>query len=468
MKYGTALVALAVGLASARDVPTYSLRATKREVPQEHSHEAVLRACNVALKLNNPLNILDCVFPLLGNAAAANGAGDVTADRLDCLQQIVADQALTNAKAANDLDLATNAILFRALERNTLSVGEASPLCNETPVNAELLNIAQHQDPASAEAANNAQVELEVAKALFSIGADPLIALQSGTFAPGEIGDPTAAGNTCNDENDAIGCIISQNLLVPAVSEADILAAVGDQEVCEPVVDDEPAVEEPPVVDDGAAEEEVCEPVVDDGNNNGGGNDDNAEVPTGTVNVQTFTGALGGPAPAVISDPASNRPFSVNGNTFLNAGAAIQRSCAIQKNACANAANSGQIQGGAGQCDQQESQCLAAASRRKARRSTVGRRQNVLDFGSCGSPAIQFAAGLDGRQEESFQPVNAADFSHGSALNINIISSFVCQRLDSSCKASPETVEACEEGAQAASQAEGAQAASVFNAALGL
>ncbi|KAK4200969.1 hypothetical protein QBC40DRAFT_199216 [Triangularia verruculosa] len=373
MKYGTALVALAVGLASARDVPSYSLRATKREVPQEHSHEAVLRACNVALKLNNPLNILDCVFPLLGNAAAANGAGDVTADRLDCLQQIVADQALTNAKAANDLDLATNAILFRALERNTLSVGEASPLCNETPVNTELLNINQHQDPASAEAVNNAEVELEVAKALFSIGADPLIALQSGTFAPGEIGDPTAAGNTCNDENDAIGCIISQNLLVPAVSEADILAAVGGQEVCEPVVDDEPAVEEPvegPVEGD---DEEACEPVVEDPP----AEVEEPEVPTGTVNVQTFTGALGGPAPAVISDPASNRPFSVNGNTFLQAGAAIQRSCAIQKNACANAANSGQIQGGTRQCDQQESACLAA-SRRKARRSFHGRRQNVL------------------------------------------------------------------------------------------
>ncbi|KAK0663033.1 hypothetical protein QBC41DRAFT_340504 [Cercophora samala] len=468
MKYGTALVAIAVGLASARDVPSYSLKATKREVPQEHSHEAVLRACNVALKLNNPNNILDCVFPLLGNAAAANGAGDIAADRLDCLQQIVADQALTNAKAANDLDLAINAILFRALERNTLSVGEASPLCNETPVNAELLNINQHQDPASAEAANNAQVELEVAKALFSIGADPLIALQSGTFAPGEIGDPTAAGNTCNDENDAIGCIISQNLLVPAVSEADILAAVGDEEICEPVVEDDPVVEEP-VVEEPVVEDEVCEPVVDDEEPvvEEPPAVEEPEVPTGTVNVQTFTGALGGPAPAVISDPASNRPFSVNGNTFLQAGAAIQRSCAIQKNACANAANAGQIQGGTGQCDQQESACLSA-SRRRARRSTNGRRQNVLDFGSCGSPAIQFAAGLDGRQEESFQPVNAADFSHGSALNVDIISFFVCQRLDSACKASAETIEACEEGARAASQAEGAQAASVFNAALGL
>jgi len=188
MKYGSAIVALA-GMASAREVSLYSRApSAKREVPQEHSHEAVLRATNTALKLDNPLNIVDAVFSLLGNAAAANGAGDVTDDRLDCLQQIIADQALTNAKAAGDLDLATNAILFRALERNTLTVGGTSALCNETPVNAELANIQQHQDPASTGAADiNKNVEIETAKALASIGADPLLALQSGTFAPGQV-----------------------------------------------------------------------------------------------------------------------------------------------------------------------------------------------------------------------------------------------------------------------------------------
>ncbi|KAK4161055.1 hypothetical protein QBC43DRAFT_218502 [Cladorrhinum sp. PSN259] len=387
MKYTSAILAVA-GLASARDVSLSSRASSinKREVPQEHCHEFTLRATNVALKLNNPLNIVDAVFSLLGNAAAANGAGDVTDDRLDCLQQIIADQALTNAKAANDIDAAAQAILFRALERNTLTVGEASALCNETPVNAELAKIQQHQDPASPNAAEiNKNVELEVAKALASIGADPLLALQSGTFAPGEIGDPTAAGNTCNDETDPIGCIISQNLLTPIATEAEILAAAAE------------------VTGGGAADnqndEQACEVVVDNGNNNNdnnnnnGGNDNNAgnnnnnnnnggnnnnnnagnETPTGTVNVQTFAGALGGPAPPVISS-ASARPFEVNGNTFLQAGAAIQRSCAIQKNACSNAANSGQIQGGTQQCDAQEDQCRQAASLRRARRGVSERR----------------------------------------------------------------------------------------------
>ena len=186
MKYDVALVAALAGIASARDIPIYSRKVVgKREVPQEHSHEGILRAANDALKLDNPLEIQDAVFSLLGNAAAALGAPNV--ENLDCLQQIVADQALTNAKAAGDLEAAANAILFRALEKNTLTVGEASPLCDEVPVNAELVGIQQHQDPASPEAAGNADIELAVAIALASIGADPLLALNTATFPPGEV-----------------------------------------------------------------------------------------------------------------------------------------------------------------------------------------------------------------------------------------------------------------------------------------
>lgn len=184
MKYGTALITLA-GLTSAREIGLYTRKVSKREVPQEHSHEPILRAVNTALQLNNPLEIQDTVFALLGNAAAADGAPNVA--NLDCLQQIIADQAFTNAKAAGDVDAQAQAILFRALERNTGSVGLASVLCNETAVNPEIANIQQHQDPASPEAAGNADIELEVAKSLASIGADPLLALNSATFPPGEV-----------------------------------------------------------------------------------------------------------------------------------------------------------------------------------------------------------------------------------------------------------------------------------------
>jgi hypothetical protein len=86
--------------------------------------------------------------------------------------------------------------------------------------------LSQHQDPASSNAASiNKQIALNLAVQIASIGGDPLDAIKSGTFAPGKIGDPTAKGNTCDDANDPVGCIFTQNLLVPDVTEAEINAA---------------------------------------------------------------------------------------------------------------------------------------------------------------------------------------------------------------------------------------------------
>lgn len=84
-------------------------------------------------------------------------------------------------------------------------------------------------------------------------------------------------------------------------------------------------------------------------------------------NVQTFTGSLGGAAPPVSEDDASARPFSVDGATFLKKGAALQRSCSIQHNACASAANGGSADFDIGDCDQQRMcflPCLAFFQRK--------------------------------------------------------------------------------------------------------
>lgn len=91
----------------------------RREVPQEHSHNQILATVRTSLNTNNPAKIQDPVFGLLGNAvsfdgnctrttteltrphqAAKQGAGGIT--DTDCLQQATADQAFTNAKAADD------------------------------------------------------------------------------------------------------------------------------------------------------------------------------------------------------------------------------------------------------------------------------------------------------------------------------------------------------------------------------
>ncbi|EIM81608.1 uncharacterized protein STEHIDRAFT_66245 [Stereum hirsutum FP-91666 SS1] len=195
----------------------------RREVPQEHSHEKILTAVRTSLNTNNPQGIVDPVFALLGDAAAAAGLGQTTDP--DCLQQATADQAFTNAKAANDVDGMVNALIYRALERNSGAVGQLSANCTSvTAVNPEIAALSQHQDPAADGAtANNKAVTLALAQQIAAVGGDPTLALESGTFAPGTIGDPTAAGNTCDDANDTEGCIFSQNLLVDDVTAGMLL-----------------------------------------------------------------------------------------------------------------------------------------------------------------------------------------------------------------------------------------------------
>ncbi|KAI0120349.1 hypothetical protein F4776DRAFT_250823 [Hypoxylon sp. NC0597] len=437
----------------------------RREVPQEHSHNKFLTGVGEALNLNNVDQVQDPVFALLGNAAAAQGAGLV--EDLDCLQQRVADQAFTNAKEAGDVDGMANALIFRALERNTGSVGLASALCeSETAKNPEIAAIQQHQDPASeGAAALNKQITLDLAVQLASIGADPQLALQSGTFAPGEVGDPTGAGNTCDTEDDAEGCIFTQNLLVEDATADEIDAAVaaaggsanagnannnanaGDaaDDACE---------------DDGAADNGAAAGNAADNNNNANGNANANEGATATtgVNVNAFTGSVGSAPVPVISSNA-DKPFSVNGAEFLNQGAAIQRACDVQKNACANAANGGDASISVADCDAQQQQCVAQNAKK--------RRQSV-DTGACGSPAISFGQQDDRGDEDAFAPVNTADFNHGSALKPAVITDFICSQLASKCQASDATVAQCQEGADAANSLDGQAAADAFNAALGV
>jgi len=54
-------------------IPRAMLRG--REVPQEHSHNRFLDGVRVNLNIDNPAKIQDPVFGLLGDAAAAAGAG---------------------------------------------------------------------------------------------------------------------------------------------------------------------------------------------------------------------------------------------------------------------------------------------------------------------------------------------------------------------------------------------------------
>lgn len=110
----------------------------------EHSHEPFLTSVRTSLNLNNPDQIVDPVFALLGNAAASKGLGKITDP--DCLQQATADQAFTNAKAAGDVQGMVDALIYRALERNSGTVGGTTAQCTSIKaVNPEIAAIQQHQ-----------------------------------------------------------------------------------------------------------------------------------------------------------------------------------------------------------------------------------------------------------------------------------------------------------------------------------
>jgi len=360
----------------------------KREVPQEHSHEPIITSVRTSLNLNNPDNIKDPIFALLGDAAAAQGAGDIT--DLSCLQQAVADQAFTNAKAANDVAGMTNALIFRALERNTGKVGLASALCNQTATNPEIAALTQHQDPASSgAAATNKAIALALAQQIHNIGGDPTDAIKSGTFAPGNVNDPTGAGNTCDDANDPNGCIFTQNLLVPDVTDDEINAAIGggaDASATDSAAEatatvdatitaadstatavDAAATCAPPVtvtVSAAAATATADATVTDAATIAATATDAAAAAATATAaaaassgaNLQAFTGALGGISPPPVT--AGGKGFITDNSEFLNLSAALGRSCDVQHNQCADKANSG---GGfsVGACDQQDTACRA-------------------------------------------------------------------------------------------------------------
>ncbi|KAF2147192.1 uncharacterized protein K452DRAFT_314404 [Aplosporella prunicola CBS 121167] len=364
------LFTLSLALVTVTASPVLRHKLVRREVPQEHSHEQFLRTVGKSLQEDNPDDIGDPVFALLGNAAAKKGLGKISDP--DCLQQATADQAFTNAKAADDVDGMTAALVYRALERNSASVGATSKECTSIKAkNPEIAALTQHQDPASDGAAKkNKEVTLELAKQIASIGGDPQTALKAGTFKPGKKDDPTAAGNSCDDANDAEGCIFTQGLLVEDATPDEIKAAVA-----------------------------------------------------GTTGTST-----------------SGNSAASNGTSVAAAGATPSAASVATGSTSTSNSNS-------------NSNSKASSSK--------------LDIGSATNPTIEFGPGFDNRKEDSFQPADKDEFTHGSATGVGIVTDFICQQLSDKFKASDVAIDACNQGAEAAKNKEGQAAANAFNSALG-
>ncbi|CAN9454192.1 unnamed protein product [Alternaria alternata] len=447
-----------IGVAAAR--PTLM---TKREVPQEHAHRNVNLAVNDLLQQNNPDNIQDSVFALLGAKAAAEGAGDIT--DTDCLQQAVADQAFTNAKDAGDVAGMTMALIYRTLERNTGSVGLASAPCQSIKaVNPEIAALQQHQDPASDGAqALNKQIAEELARQIASVGGDPSMANEASTFAPGEIGDPTGAGNTCDVDTDDAGCINTQNLRVDDLTEDEITAAVAG-------------------VSGAAGNGTAAAGNAAAGNNNAGNNNANAGNNANSGNNKGNAGnnaaAGNNNANAGNNNNAGNNANAGNNNANSgnnnansgnnNANSGNNNANAGNNNAAAGNAASGNAASGnaaSGNAASGNAASGNAASGNAASGNAAA--SGAAAFGNC-DPTITFGIPSDGRQEEAFEPTDLSTFNHGSAQKIDIISQFICSQMSNKCDVDAAAVSTCDDAASAASGLTGQAAADAFNSALGL
>ncbi|KAF8656257.1 hypothetical protein AX16_002693 [Volvariella volvacea WC 439] len=106
-----------------------------------------------------------------------------------------------------------------------------------------------------------------------------------------------------------------------------------------------------------------------DGGNTGAGSQDNGNNDTGNAgNLQRFSENLGGVNPPTVT-ALDNGQFQVEGNFAINGlREALIRSCDVQNNQCANAANASGNQGDltVANCREQQLRCIAAAEQTAA------------------------------------------------------------------------------------------------------
>ena len=297
--------------------------------------------------------------------------------------------------------------------------------------------------------------------------------LKSGTFAPGNLDDNTGKGNSCDDANDPVGCIFSQNLLVEDATADEIDAAIAGTSATSNSTSTAAGLDSTSVVS--AVNSSVASVA------------GSASVSISTVTMmmtvtqlQTDCAAATAQVEAAAATAAaisSSPPMmaSADVSSVVSAMMAVQTVAAVAE---ATVDCSGQIASAlaaAGMATPSAASNVSASSTSAAVASSSATFANTtassgtssLDLGSCANPTIIFANGLDGRNEPAFAPADETTFTHGSALGIKVITDFICQQLQTKCKASQATIDACNQGATAAQGTSGQAAADAFNAALG-
>ena len=130
----------------------------------------------------------DVVIPLLGNGRIDEHREDKELSSTvlsECLQSVVSDVMMIKAKASNNQQLKIAACIYRGFERNSGEGGVCAKECGIVSTVPELAGMTQHQDikcPNPNGNEKNKRSELEVARCLGMVGADPLLAKQSCTY----------------------------------------------------------------------------------------------------------------------------------------------------------------------------------------------------------------------------------------------------------------------------------------------
>jgi hypothetical protein len=281
----------------------------------------------------------------------------------ECAQQDLADEIISQSKqfdAATQAAMLAAAIEFRQAEKNTPPDFTTQPptlrnsvFCQKAPANAELNGLVQAQDPAndpniffdraypnppiylsrSDVSTSRHQVERSSrnsgqhstlrrrsrrCRTCVSTHAAPF--LNQGLTINASASPVVAAPATDNGQYLPIGSVVVSQTVnaLPAATPANCPAPA-----VVTVTVDAPAATAAPV---------NVAPAAPPANVDNG---------AGGANLQAFAGALGGVvAPTVVNLGQGDRPFQVTGNAaFNNLQSALVRSCDVQNNQCANAAN---------------------------------------------------------------------------------------------------------------------------------
>jgi hypothetical protein len=372
----------------------------------------------------------------------------------ECAQQDLADEIIDASKsqdAATAANMVQLAIQFRQCEKNTPPDFTKNPpalrnsvFCQTAPANAELIGLVQAQDPA-----NDPNLFFDPAtKSTVTLGS------QANTFA---LGSAQSVQGAVNVASPAVQVVANQdaNVCNAAAVTVTVTAAASAETAAASIeiVNDNANNAVQQVAVNGALDFGSC-----------------------TNPAVEFGGAFEGRKLSELTfEPQDKNEFAQG--SAKNADIVFRAICNILGDKC----QAGQATVDACQAAIQAASGLDGGAKADAFNAGLGIQSdfanvqaapgggpavageaNKADFNDCAAPQIAFGI-FDGRKEDSFAPVGD-DFDHGSALNPDIITKFVCDQLVNKCDANQQAIADCAAAQDATKGLSGQALADAFNA----